>query len=251
MFFARHHQISRKKKYRQGSIAFHSIVDRPIPLVHSFMPSASLPASLPPSLFLASCMHACNFIPIISFIHSFIHPCIHPSIHSFIHSLIHSFVHSSMHPSIHPFIHSFTHSFIHSCIHSIIHLFSLFIYSFRSYLLLFIPSMFHSFILLSTNLLSISHACVHSVHSFFHFTDLLPAESFAPEHSWICGFVIISGVLSILHLFVHGLVPLPHHNITIMSTLRKVSYQRFIRQLPSGYVKIAIENDHRNSGFYH
>ena len=130
----------------------------------------SFPPSLPPSLFLASCMHACNFIPIISFIRSFIHPSIHP----------------------------FIHSFIHSCIHSIIHLFSLFIFSFRSSLLLFIPSMFHSFILLSTNLLSISHSCVHSVHSFFHFLHrFFSAESFAPEHSWICGFVIISGVLPI------------------------------------------------------
>ena len=196
---------------------------RPSHSVSSFIHAIRLPPCLPPSLPLPCFLHACM------------------QFHS--NHFIHSFVHSSMHPSI--------HSFIHSCIHSIIHLFSLFIYSFRSYLLLFIPSMFHSFILLSTNLLSISHACVHSVHSFFHFTDLLPAESFAPEHSWICGFVIISGVLSILHLFVHGLVPLPHHNITIMSTLRKVSYQRFIRQLPSGYVKIAIENDHRNSGFSH
>ena len=137
-----------KKKNRQGSIAFHSIVDRPIPSVHSFMPSASLPPSLPslpPSSLLPACMHACNFIPIISFIRSFIHsfihpcihPCIHPSIHSFIHSIIHLFSLLFFH-FVHLFFYSFPRCFIRSFFFqpifypSVMHVFILFIHSFIS-----------------------------------------------------------------------------------------------------------------------
>jgi hypothetical protein len=84
-------------------------------------------------------------------------------------------------------VHSFNHSFIQ------------FIHFFISFISSFIYSLDVSFVHPSFNQSFIHQSFMCSFCAFILSfpPPIFSAESFAPEHSWICGFVIISGVLPI------------------------------------------------------